>query len=76
MRIAYVLYPQMTALDLIGPYEVISRWPEAEVHFVASQDAPVHCDVGATLVPTHTVDTVPQPDLIVVPGSGEPRTSG
>jgi putative intracellular protease/amidase len=35
MKIAYVLYPDFTALDLVGPYEVISRWPEAEVHFVA-----------------------------------------
>ena len=26
MRIAYVLYPDFTALDLVGPYEVISRW--------------------------------------------------
>jgi putative intracellular protease/amidase len=33
MKIAYVLYPDFTALDLIGPYEVISRWPDAEVTF-------------------------------------------
>jgi putative intracellular protease/amidase len=35
MRIAYVLYRDFTALDLVGPYEVISRWPDAEVHFLA-----------------------------------------
>ena len=28
MKIAYVVYPDFTALDLVGPYEVISRWPE------------------------------------------------
>jgi cyclohexyl-isocyanide hydratase len=32
MKTAFVLYPDFTALDLIGPYEVISRWPDAEVH--------------------------------------------
>jgi putative intracellular protease/amidase len=36
MKISYVLYPDFTGLDLVGPYEVISRWPDAEVHFVAS----------------------------------------
>jgi putative intracellular protease/amidase len=30
MKIAYVLYPDFTALDLIGPYAVISRWPDVE----------------------------------------------
>ena len=41
MKIAYVLYPDFTALDLIGPYEVISRWPDAEVHFLARSLEPV-----------------------------------
>lgn len=31
MKIAFVLYDQFTALDLVGPYEVIARWPGAEV---------------------------------------------
>jgi transcriptional regulator GlxA family with amidase domain len=72
MKIAYVLYPDFTALDLVGPYEVISRWPEAEVHFVARTLDPVRCDAGLTVIPTDTPQTMPQPDLIVVPGSGNP----
>ncbi len=72
MRIAYVLYPDMTALDLVGPYEVISRWPDAEVRFLARTLEPVRADVGLTVVPTDTPETLPQPDLIVVPGSGNP----
>ena len=72
MRIAYVLYPDFTALDLVGPYEVISRWPDAEVHFLARSLEPVRCDCGLTVVPTDTPDTLPDPDLIVVPGSGNP----
>ena len=72
MKIAYVLYPDFTALDLVGPYEVISRWPEAEVHFVASSLDPVRCDCGLTVIPTDTPGSLPDPDLIVVPGSGNP----
>ena len=72
MRIAYVVYPDFTGLDLVGPYEVISRWPDADVHFVASSPEPVRADRGLTVIPTDTPDTMPQPDLIVVPGSQNP----
>ncbi|HSD23383.1 MAG TPA: DJ-1/PfpI family protein [Solirubrobacterales bacterium] len=72
MRIAYVLYPDFTGIDLIGPYEVISRWPDAQVHFVARTLDPVRADRGLTAVPTDTPDTLPDPDLIVVPGSENP----
>ena len=72
MKIAYVLYPDFTALDLVGPYEIISRWPDAEVHFVAPTRDPVRCDRGLTVIPTDTPETLPDPDLIVVPGSENP----
>jgi len=72
MKIAYVLYPDFTGLDLIGPYEVISRWPDAEVHFVARTLDPVRADRGLTVIPTDTPETLPNPDLIVVPGSENP----
>ncbi len=72
MKIAYVLYPDLTALDLVGPYEIISRWPDAEVHFLARTLDPVRCDAGLTVIPTDTPETLPDPDLIVVPGSGNP----
>ena len=72
MKIAYVVYPEFTALDLVGPYEVISRWPDAEVRFVASSAEPIRADVGLTVVPTDTTRTLTDPDLIVVPGSSAP----
>jgi transcriptional regulator GlxA family with amidase domain len=72
MKIAYVLYPDFTGLDLIGPYEVISRWPAAEIHFLASSPGPLPTDHGLTVVPTDTPESLRDPDLIVVPGSGNP----
>jgi transcriptional regulator GlxA family with amidase domain len=72
VKIAYVVYPDFTALDLVGPYEVISRWPEADVHFVATTLDPVRCDAGLTVIPTDTPETLPDPELVVVPGSGNP----
>jgi transcriptional regulator GlxA family with amidase domain len=72
VKIAYVVYPDFTALDLVGPYEVISRWPDAEVHFLGRSLEPVRCDCGLTVIPTDTPESLPDPDLIVVPGSGNP----
>ena len=72
MRVAFVVYPDFTTLDLIGPAEVISRWPDTEVHFVASASGPVRADCGITVVPTDTTESLTDLDLIVVPGSGNP----
>jgi cyclohexyl-isocyanide hydratase len=51
---------------------VISRWPDAEVHFLSRSLEPVRCDCGLTVIPTDTPTSLPDPDLIVVPGSGNP----
>jgi transcriptional regulator GlxA family with amidase domain len=72
MKVAYVLYPDCTALDFVGPYEVIGRWPNVEAHFVASASGPVRTDCGLTVIPTDTTEFLTEPDLIVVPGSGNP----
>ena len=72
MKIAYVVYPDFTALDLVGPYDVISRWPGSEVHFVASTAGPITTDRGLTVIPTDTTESLTDPELIVVPGSGNP----
>jgi transcriptional regulator GlxA family with amidase domain len=72
MKIACVLYPDFTGLDLVGPYEVISRWPDADIRFVASSLEPMRSDRGLTVIPTDTPGTLPNPDLILVPGSENP----
>jgi transcriptional regulator GlxA family with amidase domain len=72
MKIAYVVYPEFTALDLIGPYEVISLWPDVELHWVATTEGPVVTDHGLTVVPTATPADLPDPDVVVIPGSSRP----
>ena len=71
MKLAFVLYEDMTALDLVGPYEVLSSWPGAEVCFVASTPGPKRADQGLILSPTHTLDELSDPDIIVVGGSSK-----
>jgi transcriptional regulator GlxA family with amidase domain len=69
MQIAIVLYPSFTALDFIGPYEVLRNLPDAQVRFVWHETGPVTADSGVLLVgATHTFDETPSPDVILVPG--------
>jgi transcriptional regulator GlxA family with amidase domain len=67
-QIAFLLYPLMTALDFVGPYEVLSRLPGAEVRFIASQPGPITTDVGLVVHAPDGLDEVPSPDIVVVPG--------
>ncbi|MEU4766716.1 DJ-1/PfpI family protein [Actinosynnema sp. NPDC023794] len=70
MDVAFVLYPKMTALDLVGPYEVLGHQPEVTAHFVAASLDPVITDAGLTIVPTTTFAELDRVDVIVVPGGG------
>lgn len=72
MKIAYVVYPEFTALDLIGPYEVISLWPDVELHWVATTPGPILTDHGLAVMPTTTPAGLPDPDVVVIPGSSKP----
>ncbi|MBF6334149.1 DJ-1/PfpI family protein [Nocardia transvalensis] len=70
MQIAIVLYDRFTALDAVGPYEVLSRLPNAETVFVAEQAGPVRNDNHGSLalVADRTLDEVTRPDIVIVPG--------
>jgi putative intracellular protease/amidase len=76
VRIAMVLYPGMTALDLVGPLYFLGLISGSEIQLVAGSKAPIMADRGLALVPTHTYDEVPADlDVLFVPGSG-PGTIG
>jgi transcriptional regulator GlxA family with amidase domain len=69
MQIAIPLFERLTALDAIGPYEVLSRLPGAEVLFVAAEPGSKRTDTGAlALSADWGLSEVPRPDIVVVPG--------
>jgi putative intracellular protease/amidase len=69
MKIAILLYDRFTALDAIGPYEVLSRLPDASLTFVAQEAGPLSTDNGIlTLVAESAIDDVEAPDIVLVPG--------
>jgi transcriptional regulator GlxA family with amidase domain len=69
MEIAIVLFDRFTALDVIGPYQVLAGLPNSKVTFVASAAGIVADDVGScSLVADTSMKDVANPDVVVVPG--------
>lgn len=67
-RIGLLLFPDITQLDMTGPYEVFIKFPAAEVHLVAKSMEPVTANGGMSILPTTTMAACPQLDLVCVPG--------
>ncbi|WP_372730174.1 DJ-1/PfpI family protein [Nocardioides sp.] len=69
MQIAIVLFEHCTALDAVGPYEVLSRVPDATVHMTGAGRTVVRTDTGRLgLQVDTTYAEIPEPDIVVVPG--------
>ncbi len=69
MDIAIPIFDRLTALDAIGPYEVLSRLPDSRVIFVAKETGPYKTDNGMlTIVAEARLDEHQHPEVIVVPG--------
>lgn len=68
MQIAILLYDGVTALDAIGPYDVLKLMPAADVRLVAADAGEIATDGPLKLVAGETIESVPRPDIVVVPG--------
>ncbi len=68
MRIAFLLFPAITQLDLTGPAQFLSRLPNAKVDLVWDSLDPVPTDAGFSILPTATFADVPRADVLCVPG--------
>jgi len=69
VEIVCLLFDGITALDIVGPYEVLQRLPEADVKFVARQRGAVRTDSGfLALVADRALDEVTSADVLVIPG--------
>jgi cyclohexyl-isocyanide hydratase len=69
-RVGFLLFPDITQLDMTGPYEVLTKLPGAEVHLVGKTKQAVQAGGGMQILPTTTYSECPQLDLVCVPGGG------
>ena len=69
MRIAILIFDRLTALDAVGPYEVLSRIPGAELTFVAAEPGEKRTDTGRLgLSADAQLEELTDPDVVLVPG--------
>ncbi|RZJ24281.1 MAG: DJ-1/PfpI family protein [Haliea sp.] len=67
-RIGMLVFPKITALDILGPFEVLARAPDCTAQLVWKDTSPVPGDTGLRLLPDVDFASAPQFDVIVVPG--------
>jgi transcriptional regulator GlxA family with amidase domain len=69
MQIAILIFSELTALDAVGPYEVLSRVPETELVFVGPVAGPLRTDTGRLgLHADAVIEDVAEPDVLLIPG--------
>ena len=68
LHIGFLLFPNVTQLDLTGPAQVLSRVPNAKVHLLWKDLQPVVTDVGFSILPTTTFEECPPLTVLCVPG--------
>jgi putative intracellular protease/amidase len=68
-KIGLVLYPQFTALDIVGPFQTLVDVPGLDVFFVAEAAGPVADHTGRlVLLASHAFSEIDALDIVVVPG--------
>lgn len=67
-RIGMLVFPMMTSLDILGPFEVLARAPDCQAELVWKDCQPIRGDTGLTIIPHRSFDDAPQYDVLIVPG--------
>jgi len=74
MQIVFLFYDGMTALDAIGPHEILCRIPGVSVKRVATSIGKISTDSGIILNADHAISDVLHADILLVPGAGNATT--
>jgi cyclohexyl-isocyanide hydratase len=67
-RSGMLVFPNLTQLDLTGPYEVLARLPQSETLLLWKDLQPVRSEHGLAILPTAALADCPPLDLVLVPG--------
>jgi transcriptional regulator GlxA family with amidase domain len=68
LDIGFLVYPRHTPLDLVGPWEVLNRLPNAKVHLIWTRRGPVQGEGGMEITATTAFADAPPLQLLLVPG--------
>jgi len=68
LHIGFLLFPKVQQLDLTGPYDVLASLPDARIHLIWKDLAPITSSTGLIFTPTTTFEDCPPLDVICIPG--------
>ncbi len=63
-----MIFDDVTALDVVGPTDVLSKLPEMSVKYIAAQPGAKRCDGGLSIIADFSLEDVPKPDVVLIPG--------
>ena len=66
--IVIFLFNGMTALDAVGPYEVLSKIPDSKIYFVSLEPGNISCAGGLTLISGYSIKEINKADILLIPG--------
>ena len=70
MKIAALIFDKITVLDIVGPTELLSWVPGAEIVWVGKEIGPIRAaPTGLALNVEHTLEEVPSADVLIIPGA-------
>ena len=68
IKIGILIFDDLTALDAVGPYEVLSKMPGTQISFLSIVKGPVVTTGGLKLVAEYSIDEITDYDIIIIPG--------
>jgi putative intracellular protease/amidase len=68
LMVVILLFNGMTALDAVGPYEVLSKIPNSKVYFVSLEPGNIICQGGLNLVSNYSIKEINKADILLIPG--------
>lgn len=68
MKIVILLFDNFTALDIIGPYEVLSKLPSSQIYLTGLEKKVYRDTYGLKIQADYSIDEVSQADILLIPG--------
>jgi transcriptional regulator GlxA family with amidase domain len=68
IAITFLIFDNFTALDVIGPYEILSKIPNSKVYFVGLEAKNYTDGKGLTIKADYSLEDIKSPDILLIPG--------
>lgn len=68
MKIVILLFDSFTALDVIGPYDVLNSLPDSKIYFTGLEKRVYMDKYGLKIDAGYSIEEIDQADILLVPG--------